>query len=242
MARANEIKIKIRQNQNQDKTRQDQDKTKTRQGQDKKTYPIGDSGYELVFQPAGYVLRQATEAKATDAVSVATKYKSVKKDLEIDMQKLEAGEYSLDDLLEIKEENLGEYEGHMMKLKTGPYGAYVEWGSSRESIKSIKKPLDEIVLQDILDLFAEKKMKTDHVGNSRTRPAPPPNPLLLKELNAFLSIRKNAKTGTPYIFYKKKGMKTPQFFPLQHYSDSFSICDKKVLIQWIKATYLQGKT
>jgi hypothetical protein len=178
-----------------------------------------------------------------ESVAVATKYKSVKKDLEINMQKLEAGEYSLDDLVEIKQEDLGEYEGHTMKLKTGPYGAYVEWGSSRESIKSIKKPLDEIVLQDILDMFAEKKTdETNSAEKPRTRPAPPPNPLVLRELNTFLSIRKNAKTGKPYIFYKKKGMKTPQFFPLQHHSDSFPMCDKKVLIQWIKATYLQGKT
>jgi len=209
---------------------------------EKKTYLIGDSGYELVFQPAGYVLRQIVAEE--EAVAVATKYKSVKKDLEIDVQKLEAGEYSLDDLVEIKEENLGEYEGHLMKLKTGPYGAYVEWGSSRESIKSIKKPLDEIVLQDILDMFAEKKTKNESKNekdNPRTRPTPPPNPLVLRELNAFLSIRKNAKTGKPYIFYKKKGMKTPQFFPLQHYSDSFPMCDKKILVQWIKATYLQGK-
>ena len=204
---------------------------------EKKTYPIGDSGYEVVFQQFGASLKRVLEDGTIE-------YKSVNQGLKVDLQRLETGEYTLDELIEIKNDSLGEYEGHPMKIKNGKYGPYVEWGSSRESIKSIKKPLNEISLNDIIEMF---QLKQEHINGDapRSRPKMPTiktiNPNILKFINNDLSIRKNVKTGNPYIFYKREDMTKPEFFSLQKFATHFMDCDVKVLKEWIMSTYIKNK-
>jgi DNA topoisomerase-1 len=207
-------------------------------GIEKKTYPIGDSGYDLVFQQFGASLKRVLGDGTIE-------YKTVKKGLSIDLQRLSKGEYNLDELIEIKEDILGEYEGKEMKIKTGMYGPYVEWDSLRESIKSIKKPLNEISLNDVVEMLESKKGVEVDGNTSRNRPKMPTvkttGPNILKSITNDLSVRKNVKTGEPYIYYMKKGMTKPRFFSLQKYKDTYLECDVKVLKEWIFQTYIRKK-
>jgi topoisomerase IA-like protein len=65
--------------------------------------------------------------------------------MKIDLEKLKRGEYSIDDLIEIKNNCLGKYEDEDLFIKNGRYGPYVEWGEKRESIKEIKKILLQVI-------------------------------------------------------------------------------------------------
>jgi len=62
---------------------------------------------------------------------------------------------------------------------------------------------------------------------------------VLRTLNSELSIR-NGKYG-PYIFFKEETMKTPKFHPLKKCPHEYKTCDESILIEWITATYLEGK-
>jgi DNA topoisomerase-1 len=206
-------------------------------GIEKKAYPIGDSGVELVFQKYGACL------KRTNADSVV-EFVSIKEGLKLDLKRLERGEYTLDELMETQDIVLGEYEGKEMKLKKGKYGPYVEWGESRESVKPIQKPFCDISLDDIKEMLSVEVPPTG--DNPRSRPTisaiKTSNPNILKYINTNLSIRKNVKTGKPYIFYKTADMTKPQFYSLQKFQDSYKDCDVKILKEWILNTYIKKKT
>ncbi len=195
---------------------------------EKKVYSIG-SSYILFFHGGQPSLKRVLEDGTIE-------YKPVKNGVNLDLNKLERGEYSLEELIEIPN-ILGEYEGNMMVLKKGKYGIYVEWGESRESIKGINIPFDSISLQDVVNYLKSKK--EDNGDKPRSRPVLRENKNILKVLNAELSIRKNAKTGLAYVYYKREGMKNPEFYSLGKYKSSFTEHDKKELIKWITDTYLQ---
>lgn len=65
---------------------------------EKKTYPIGE--YELVFKGYGASLRRVLEDGTIE-------YKNVKKDVDIDLERLEGGDYTLEELMEIGEKIWG---------------------------------------------------------------------------------------------------------------------------------------
>jgi DNA topoisomerase-1 len=206
---------------------------------EKKTYPIGE--YELVFQGYGASLRRVLEDGTIE-------YKNVKKDVDIDLERLEGGDYTLEELMEIGEKNLGEYEGHPMFVKNGKYGPYVEWGKNRESIKGLLtglgKTLESVTIDDVLSMIQLKKEEEEERGNSvRSRPKMPSiktsNPNILRYITADLSIRKNTKTGKPYIFYRRADMSKPQFFSLGKFTTTYAECDLKVLKEWILTTYVK---
>jgi len=115
----------------------------------KKTYPI-EPNYELVFQPYGSSIKHIKDNGEVE-------YLVTKKDIKINLEKLSEGSYSLEDLVECKNNCLGKYENEDMFLKNGKFGPYVEWGNKRESIKEIKKPLSEITLEDIKTYLTEDK-------------------------------------------------------------------------------------
>ena len=200
---------------------------------EKKVYPITGSSYSLFFHGGQASLKRVLEDGKVE-------YKSVKSGLNLDLKKLERGEYLVEELMEISNEVLGEYEGKPLILKKGKYGAYVEWGESRESIRGIKKPFESISFEDVVNyLVADKEDEDKEDGDKpRNRPALRENKNIVKVLNDELSIRKNAKTGSTYIYYKKEGMKTPKFYSLGKYKSTFTECDKKELIKWITDTYL----
>jgi DNA topoisomerase-1 len=184
---------------------------------EKKVYNI-DENYSLIFYKDGFLLRH----KSLLTEEGKPVLKSVKKGLKIDIGKLEAGEYTYDQLAETERRILGTWREHEIELKPGKFGAYVEYGDDKKvSLSKLKKPLDKIVLEDvvpILDASVEEKPATS----------------VLRVLTPSLSVR-NGKFG-PYIFYKTEKMKTPKFFDLKGFDQGFGSED---LLDWINRTYIK---
>jgi DNA topoisomerase-1 len=189
---------------------------------EKKAYSVDDN-YVVVFQKFGAVLKHKTD-KQEDGKPV---FRPIKKDLVLDMDTLEAGKYTLEDLVEVSGRELGKYGGRTVILKTGKYGPYVELDPInvgedplRISLKDVKKPFDQIVLADVLPIIEADQ------APSRT---------ILRKLTPDLSIR-NGKFG-PYIFYKTDKMTKPRFYDLRKFENGFGVCEKDELINWIRTTY-----
>jgi DNA topoisomerase-1 len=180
-----------------------------------------DREYELVFHQYGASLKYTC---GEDIV-----YKSINSAIKIDLEEVKAGKYMAEDLLEIKDDYLGKYEGEDMYIKTGKYGAYVQWGEHTASIKAIQKPLNEIVMTDVIALLSP-------VCDPNAPRKPPQNQNILRNLNADLSIRKG-KFG-PYIYYLPADAKKPEFFKLTKHKTTYLTCEANTLIEWISNEYL----
>ena len=128
-----------------------------------------------------------------------TSFKNVKKNL--DLKKLENGEYNLEDILETNNtmhgKILGKYKEIDIVLKKGKYGFYVNYNEKNYSLKFLKKDMDEIELEDAIKAITYK--------NS--------NPNVLKVLSDTVSIRKG-KYG-PYVMIKQEGRKKPIFLNIK---------------------------
>jgi DNA topoisomerase-1 len=116
-------------------------------------------------------------------------FKPIKKD--ISLEKLEAGEYRLEDIIEENKENknkiLGQFQGEDVILKNGKFGPYVVWGKNNKSLKCFgNRPIENISFEDIVKILEKE-------GN------------ILREVSPNISIR-NGKYGF-YIFYKTTKMK-----------------------------------
>ena len=178
---------------------------------EKQVFPI-DETHDFVFEKFGPVIRTRTEEGTFE-------YKPVKKTMKIDLEKLKNQEYTLDELYEIKNDCLGEYEGEQMTIKNGKFGPYVEWGTKRESIKKIDKALDQITLEDVI-----KFLENQPVDKS-----------ILRVVTPELSIRKG-KFGA-YAYYKAANSSKPDFYNIKKFPEGFSTCDANVLIKWLEDTY-----
>lgn len=188
--------------------------------------------YELVFHRYGASLKYTGDEEGAEP-----EYKQVNPKIKIDIELLKEGKYLAEDLIEIKNDYLGKYEDQDMFIKNGKYGPYVKWGDKTCSIKTIKKPLNEIVLEDVIELLEPAPVDPN-------APRLPPqlqdkNPNILKPLNAELSIRKG-KFG-PYIFYMATDAKKPEFFKLGKYKTTYMNTENEKLIEWIEQTYLSNK-
>ena len=195
-----------------------------------------DENHVLVYGKYGPVIKVVREKEKEREKEKGQKpeYRSVKKNIEIDLEKLKRGEYSLDDLLEKGNKCLGKYENEEMILKNGKYGYYVEWGEKKQSIRTIEKPVEEIELKDIIELFEKDKEREEREGKEE-RKGKGEKTLILRELTSNLSIRKG-KFGA-YIHYKKPDMKKPEFFNIKKFKGSFTFAETKTLINWINETY-----
>ena len=147
----------------------------------------------------------------------------VKKD--IDITKLKAGHYKLDELIETSEENsklLGSFQEQSVYLKKGKYGYFLECGDLRKSLNTIKinVPIKEIKIEDAVTILSERASE----GNS-----------LVRKISNDLAIRKG-KYGD-YIFYKTEAMKKPQFLKLNDFNDDYISCSLEFLKSWIKEKY-----
>ena len=112
-----------------------------------------DADHELTFQQFGPAI------KYTSPIDGAITYKPVKQGMEIDLEKAKAGEYSLTDLLAFEKEDLGEYRGNSLKLRTGKYGAYLEFGTVKQSIRDIGVPLENVDYAKAVE-FLDSILKT----------------------------------------------------------------------------------
>lgn len=217
----------------------------------KKTYDLtggggggGETGagnrYVFSFGKYGPVVEEIAVAAAGDAATElvdANKkplYLPVKKNVEIDIDKLEKGEYSVEDLSDISNSCLGEFKGEKVYLKTGRYGNYVEYGEKTKSIKSIKKEIGLITWKDIEPILAEEDnagVGEDGVvaGSEKKKRG------IIRVLNENMSVR-NGKFGS-YVYYKTPEMKSPQFLNIKHFPDGFMICSAEILVEWVRKTY-----
>ena len=180
----------------------------------KQTYPI-DKDHELIFAPFGPIIKH----KNMD--DEKCEFLQVKKELKVDLEKAKRGEYTLDELIEIKNNCLGEHMGELVYIKTGKFGPYIECGKRKESIKTITKPLNQINLEDVLPFLSDSQQK--------------PEANLLRRLTEHMSVRKG-KFG-PYVFYQRPDMKKPEFFNIKKFNQGFFSCEAETLINWIKDTY-----
>jgi hypothetical protein len=65
------------------------------------------------------------------------------------------------------------------------------------------------------------------------------NPSILREINAFTSVR----TGQygPYIYYKNPKMTTPAFVSLRGFKEDWKSCDLRILEMWSTTTPVKKK-
>ena len=143
-----------------------------------------------------------------------TSFKSVKKDIDIDM--LKEGRLTLEDIIEEKGftgRKLGEYQGHELILKKGKFGFYVSWGENKKSFSWLTCEECEITYEFIIE-----KMENG-------------NPNIVRTINKDISIR-NGKFGH-YIFYKTDKMNKPKFIKLQGFKEDYKECDQQLIIDFV---------
>ena len=182
----------------------------------KQTYTIDDE-HIFTFDKYGPVIRCITDP---DNLS----FLSVRKDINIDLAKLEKGEYNLEDLLEKKEKILGSFENLDVVLKNGRYGLYIECGERHETLKDINKTFDEIKYEDVISRLDKSKQATTE-----------PEKGVLRKLNDDMSIRKG-KFGA-YVYYKRPDMGSPRFLNIKKFSEGYLGCEPTILINWLCKTY-----
>ena len=121
----------------------------------------------------------------------------------VDIEKLKKGEYKLKDVLDSSKSNtnkkcLGEFKGNDVYIMKGKYGMYINCNGKNSSISHIKKELDKVILDDVIDVLKGKKSQ---------------NTSVLRVITSEISVRKG-KFG-PYVFYKTDKMKKPKFIPMK---------------------------
>ena len=187
----------------------------------KQKYKIDDE-HELVFMKTGVLIRKINSDKTEE-------YKNVHKNMKFDFEKLRNKEYNLEELLEIPNEKLGEYEDYPLFLKKGPYGYYVIWGEKKESLDlgdEIK--IENITLEFVISYLQNKKKKID-LKNKNNK--------IIRVLNDRISICKG-KYGD-YVYYKHNdtSSSSPQFYNLKLFPTNYLNCDTIEILHWLENTY-----
>ena len=164
-------------------------------------------------------------------VDKKTTFKSIKPELinKIDMETLKNGGYNLEEIVDIDEINnicnpknyLGKYGEQDVYIKSGRYGAYIEWGSNRKSMNAIDKAIVDITIRDAIDVI-ENRVSS---GSKN----------IVREIDKNMSIRKG-KYGD-YIYYKSETMKRPEFLKITAFPDDYKKCSLQTLKTWIMETY-----
>lgn len=197
---------------------------------DRQEWAIDDT-YRLSFSRHGPVLKKLEEDGTVS-------FKSIRKNVEIDMEKLKSGGYTVDELIE-RDINLGVYDGETLLLKNGKFGPYVECGDKKISIKTLVKSFDKIEYADVLPYLQaafEKECVASSAGpKSPTSAMKMGNTSVLRIITNNLSIRKG-KFG-PYLFYQTQYMNKPQFLNLKKFPDNYHNCSPETIVAWVKQTY-----
>lgn len=186
----------------------------------KEEYVIDDK-HVLTFQQFGpCIIRTLDDGEK--------EYIPVKKTLasSLDLDKIRRKEYSLDELLEFKSPLLGNNSaGVPVFVKVGKFGAYIECGDTKKSIKTMSKPLDELSLDEAI-MILNGETDTDVASQKG----------VLRVLNEDFSIRKG-RFGH-YCYYRTREMTTPRFFSLKKFDDQYLDCSEYAVIEWVNKTYL----
>jgi len=176
-------------------------------GGDKQIINIDDNHVYMIGK-YGPVIKKGDKDNAT--------FLNVRKD--IDLEKLKKGEYSLEEIVELKSSNkvIGKYKGDDVILKSGKFGKYITWGENKKSLNNIEKDVDELTIEDITK-YIESKTAV--------------NPSMVREINENTSIRKG-KFGN-YIFYKTHNMSKPKFIKLNKFKGDYNSCPIKELEDYV---------
>lgn len=195
-----------------------------------------DNEYSIIIGKYGPVIKfvDSNETKKNvdkEKIKKNATFIPVKKGLDIkvllDFEEKNGRKLTLDDVMDkakSDQQSIGKYKGQDLFLKNGRYGIYAQWGKEMKSLKELDKPIEKLEYLEVLT-FLEKDNLLD-----------PSKPVgLVRELSSNLSIR-TGKFGD-YIFYKKRGAKKPEFLKLNGFKDDYKMCDKGLLLNWIKQTY-----
>jgi DNA topoisomerase-1 len=184
---------------------------------------LGKVEYKIDDQHSYIIGKNGPVIKCTNKATNETTFKSVKDN--IDVHKLERGEYSLEDILstptspssQSTDFSLGQYEGHDIFLKRGKFGIYAAWGTETHSLKCFgNRPIENINYDDVVEVLQKS-------GN------------VIRKINDEMSIR-TGKRGN-YLFYKTTKMRKPQFLTLKDCSLDYAECEISMIRQWIHDTY-----
>jgi DNA topoisomerase-1 len=148
-------------------------------------------------------------------------FKPVKKN--IDIHKLNNGEYLLNDVIDnekikLKERVaneiiLGKYDNHDVILRKGKFGLYITWGSNSKALKELgNRPIESITFNEIEKYLSE--------GSN-----------VIRNISENITIRKGPKGD--YIFFKTSKMKTPKFYTLKNCILDYNTCELFELKTWI---------
>ena len=156
-----------------------------------------------------------------------TSFKALRKDIDINMNKLENGDYKLEDLIDNKETTtsnkngndsiLGRYDDKDVIIKKGKFGLYITWGENSKTLKQLgNRPIENITFEEVLPLLQE--------GGS-----------FVREISPNICIRKSKKGD--YIFFKTAKMKKPKFFDIKKFDEDYKTCDIEIIKSWIKEQF-----
>ena len=156
-------------------------------------------------------------------------FKNVKKD--IDLKKLERGEYKLEDIIEQDNHNqkeMGMYKNEPLILRKGKYGLYVTWGNNSKSLSSVfgNRPIENILLEEIVEILEK--------NSEASRNDEPNNTGIVRIITNEISIRKG-KYGD-YIFYKTSKMSKPTFLKLGGFKEDYKTCNIKTFLEWFSSS------
>ena len=194
-----------------------------------------DDNNSYIIGKYGPVIKCIEEKNGKEKV----KFKAIKKDIDIDIQALENGEYKLENIL--KENNinekglngedksglkkneiiLGKYDDADVILKKGKFGIYISWGGNSKTLKELgNRPIENITFDEVKKYLEE--------GTS-----------LVREINPHASIKKGPRGD--YLFYKNAKMKKPKFYDIKLFinetKEDYKICDINILKSWINDKY-----
>lgn len=140
---------------------------------------------------------------------------------DVDIHKLENGDYKLEDILDTDHKrskyNLGKYQGHDVILQKGKFGLYISWDKNSKALKELgNQPIESITFKDV-----EKYL--DEGSN------------IIRVISDNITIRKSEKGE--YIFYKTSKMKKPVFYNFKGFEEDYKNCDINILKAWLKETH-----
>ncbi len=198
-------------------------------GEKKCEIKIDDSHYYIIGKHGPII-------KCVD-VNKNVSFKPVKKNINI--SKLEKGEYNIEDIVETKYNNsttriLGKYNGEDLILKKGKFGLYATWTIEKTGLANNKslsmlgnRPIENIEYEDVLEILNtdDAVVVKDEIQNTN----------IIRHITDNISIRKGPRGN--YIFYKPVKMKKPQFFGLDGFVEDVTECDKQTIKNWILEKY-----
>lgn len=149
----------------------------------KQVIPL-DANHTYMIAKYGPVIKRTVEGN--------TSFLKVRED--ISMDKLKAGKYSVEDILQpkhIEERILGKHKEMSVVLKNGKYGLYLEWNKRKINVPNEVSEFDTLALEDMVDHLVSP---------------------IISEITKDASVR-HGKFG-PYIYYKTSTMKKPKFISM----------------------------